>query len=550
MTPPELRPIAVLLVEDNAGDAGLIQAQLQDPHHGSFALERVNSLAAALERLGQGAVDVVLLDLGLPDSQGPATFAAARRQAPEVPIIILTGFGDESLGIRIVREGAQDYLVKGEVDGNVLRRAIRYAIERQRADSEIRSLNETLERRVEERTSQIEAVNAELSRRERELQDHLDAMSTLTAKVAPDGTILLVNRIAREASGMPLEALLQTKFVDSSWWAHDRAVRQRVGEAFRRAGGGTPVSYEEKVRAFGRVLTIMFSLVPITGADGAVAYVVAEGRDITRRVEVEEALHAANRELEAFTYSVSHDLRAPLRHIDGFSRMLAESMGDDLDPEARHSLTRIQEGTQQMGLLVDDLLGLARVGQQDPEIRETALTPVVLGVIADLGPEAAGRNVQWRVGELPKASCDRGLMRIVFTNLLSNALKYTRPRAHATIEVGCSSRDGRPVSFVRDNGVGFNMKYADKLFGVFQRLHGAAEFEGTGVGLATVQRIVHKHGGDIWADAAPGSGATFSFVLGTEAELGGAVTQTIERTTPPSTRSAAPVVAEASALQT
>jgi light-regulated signal transduction histidine kinase (bacteriophytochrome) len=172
---------------------------------------------------------------------------------------------------------------------------------------------------------------------------------------------------------------------------------------------------------------------------------------------------------------------------------------------------------------VDDLLRLARVGQLDPQTRETALTPVVLGVIADLGPEAAGRDVQWRVGELPTAICDPGLMRIVFTNLLTNALKYTRPRAQAAIEVGCSSRNGRPVIFVRDNGVGFNMKYAGKLFGVFQRLHGAADFEGTGVGLATVRRIVHKHGGDIWADAAPDAGATFSFVLGTEAGPAGGV---------------------------
>jgi PAS domain S-box-containing protein len=521
MSPSEPGPIAVLLVEDNPDDAHLIQALLEEPPLGGFTLERVEGLALALARLGQAAVDVVLLDLGLPDSQGPASFAAARRLAPEVPIIILTGFGDESLAIRMVRDGAQDYLVKSEVDGNVLRRAIRYAIERHRSDSEIRRLNETLERRVVERTSQIEAVNAELSRRERELQEYLDAMSTLSAKVAPDGTILLVNRIAREASGMPLEVLLRTKFVDSAWWAHNRAVRQRVGEAFCRAVGGTPASYEEKIRAFGRDLTIMFSLVPITGADGAVAYIVAEGRDITRRVEVEEALQAANRELEAFTYSVSHDLRAPLRHIDGFSRILAESMSDDRNPQARHYLTRIQEGTQHMGHLVDDLLGLARVGQQDLQIRETALTPVVLEVIADLGPEAGSRDVQWQVGDLPKATCDRGLMRIVFTNLLSNALKYTRPRARAAIEVGCSSHNGRPVIFVRDNGVGFNMKYADKLFGVFQRLHSAAEFEGTGVGLATVQRIVHKHGGDIWADAAPDAGATFSFVLGTEAELAG-----------------------------
>jgi light-regulated signal transduction histidine kinase (bacteriophytochrome) len=262
------------------------------------------------------------------------------------------------------------------------------------------------------------------------------------------------------------------------------------------------------------VMTIMFSLVPITGADGTLAYIVAEGRDITRRVEVEEALQSANRELEAFTYSVSHDLRAPLRQIDGFSRILCESLWDDLDDKARHYLTRIQEGTQYMGRLVDDLLALARLGQQSPRARETAHTPIVLDVIAELGPDTADRKVEWLVGELPTAVCDPGLMRIVFTKLASNALKYTRPRARATVEIGCISHDGKPTLFVRDNGVGFNMKYADKLFGVFQRLHRSEEFEGTGVGLATVQRIVHKHGGEIWADAAPDAGATFYFTLG------------------------------------
>jgi PAS domain S-box-containing protein len=523
MTDPEPRTLSVLLVEDNAGDARLIAELLRLPAD-EFRLEHVERLAPALERLGQGGVDVVLLDLGLPDSQGRATFAAVRHAAPTVPVIILTGLWDEALATRMVRAGAQDYLAKGEVDGNLLRRAIRYAFERHRADVQIRRQNETLEGRVVERTSQLEAANAELRRRERELQEYLDAMSTLSAKIAPDGRILLVNRIALQASGLPLDELLGTSFLDGEWWSYDPRVQQRVRDAFCRALAGTTVSYEEKLRAFGRVMTIMFSLVPITGADGTLAYVVAEGRDITRRVEVEEALQLANRELEAFTYSVSHDLRAPLRQIDGFSRILSESLWYDLDDKARHYLTRIQEGTKHMGRLVDDLLGLARLGQQSPRARETALTPIVLDVIAGLGPDAADREVEWRVGELPTTVCDPGLMRIVFTNLASNALKYTRPRSRATVEIGCTSHEGRPALFVRDNGVGFNMKYADKLFGVFQRLHRSEEFEGTGVGLATVQRIVHKHGGEIWADAAPDAGATFYFTLGSVAE-----TATVER---------------------
>jgi signal transduction histidine kinase len=216
-------------------------------------------------------------------------------------------------------------------------------------------------------------------------------------------------------------------------------------------------------------------------------------------------LEAANRELEAFTYSVSH----------------AEEYGSTLPPEAQHHLERIQQGTRRMGLLVDDLLNLARVGRRDLGLRVAGLKPLVDETIAELAPECAGRQIEWKVGDLPFVECDAGLMRQVFQNLVSNALKFTRPRSQAVIEIGRTDREGLPVIFVRDNGIGFSMKYADKLFGVFQRLHRPEDFEGTGVGLATVQRIIQMHGGRIWAEAEQDQGATFFFTLGTsgKAEL-------------------------------
>jgi PAS domain S-box-containing protein len=225
-------------------------------------------------------------------------------------------------------------------------------------------------------------------------------------------------------------------------------------------------------------------------------------------------LAASVKELEAFTYSVSHDLRAPLRHISGFSKMLAEEFGSSLPPDAQHHVERIQEGTRRMGVLVDDLLNLARVGRRDLSLRVSGLKSIVDEVTSELVPECGERQIEWKISELPFVECDPGLMKQVFQNLLSNAVKFTRPRSHAVIEVGLNNERGIPAVFVRDNGVGFSMKYADKLFGVFQRLHRVEDFEGTGVGLATVQRIVQKHGGRIWADAELDKGATFYFTLG------------------------------------
>jgi light-regulated signal transduction histidine kinase (bacteriophytochrome) len=193
-----------------------------------------------------------------------------------------------------------------------------------------------------------------------------------------------------------------------------------------------------------------------------------------------------------------------------------ESYASQLEPQAKTFLQRIGEGTQQMGRLIDDLLSLARIGRQEPRLQTTGLSSLVQEVLRDLKPETEGRDIQWQVGDLPFVDCDPGLMKQVFYNLLSNAAKYSRPRKPAVIDVGQMSVEGQVVNFVRDNGVGFNMKYANKLFGVFQRLHRKEDFEGTGVGLATVQRIIHKHGGRIWAEAEIDKGAAFFFSLASQ----------------------------------
>jgi PAS domain S-box-containing protein len=276
---------------------------------------------------------------------------------------------------------------------------------------------------------------------------------------------------------------------------------------------------------------------PLKDKNGAVRGGVVAFRDITQRKADEreirtlneelearvaqrtEQLEVANRELEAFTYSVSHDLRAPLRHIGGFSKILIEDFSSGMEPEAQRHLQRIEEGTRHMGLLIDELLNLARVGLHPLKLQDTSLNVVIDQVISLLQPEVEGRDISWKIATLPTANCDSMLLQQVFQNLIANALKFTRPRERGVIEIGHLQENGQIVIFIRDNGVGFNMKYNDKLFGVFQRLHRTEDFEGTGIGLATVQRIIHKHGGRIWAEAELDKSATFFFTLGAMATL-------------------------------
>jgi K+-sensing histidine kinase KdpD len=225
-------------------------------------------------------------------------------------------------------------------------------------------------------------------------------------------------------------------------------------------------------------------------------------------------LEASNKELESFAYSVSHDLRAPLRHSIGYSELLQKHASSSLDDKSRRYIQTIIEASRRMGNLIDDLLSFSRIGRADTKKTLVSLDQLVKDAVTEIGQETKGRDIAWKINPLPPCYGDRSMLKLVIANLVANAVKFTRMRAQAEIEIGCVDRDQNEIEvFVRDNGAGFDMQHANKLFGVFQRLHLSEEFEGTGIGLATVQRIIHRHGGKVRADGAVDRGATFYFAL-------------------------------------
>ena len=360
----------------------------------------------------------------------------------------------------------------------------------------------------------------------------LDAAPDAMVIVDRAGRIALVNAAAERLFGYPREELVGASVEQliperlraahpahrEAYFAHPRT--RMMGQP--GLAGADSISLELYCRRQdGTEFPAEISLSPLELEEGTLA--ITAIRDITGRKQTEQALRqakavadAANRELESFSYSVAHDLRAPLRAITGFSEILLDDYKDRLDDRGQQYLSRIGAAAQRMSSLIESLLALSRVTRAEAHAEPVDLSQLARAVVAQLQESQPDRRVDVVIGDLPQVIGDRQLIRVLLENLLGNAWKFTGKRDGARIELGCApGEDGAPVYLVRDNGAGFDMKHAPKLFTPFQRLHTATQFQGTGIGLATVHRIVQRHGGRIWAEAAVDQGATFYFTLPT-----------------------------------
>jgi two-component system sensor histidine kinase/response regulator len=455
---------AILIAEDSATQAEKLSHYLSTRGHGvTVARNGKEALAAALE----SKPAMIITDVVMPEMDGYSLCRQIKASPTlrDVPVVLLTSLSRPQDIVKGLECGADSFIRKPYEERYLLSRVDYILTNRELRRTERLQVGVQLQF-----GGQAHFITAEK-------QQILDLLiSTYEGSIQINEELKLKQRELQQANGA-LEARVAERTVELA-----------------RANQQLKTELEERKRAEEEVERL--------------------NEDLERRVVERTAqLAAANEELGAFSYSISHDLQAPLRHISGFTHTLMEDYSSQLEPEAKRQLTRIQEGAGKMARMINDILNLSRLDRHEMVLSMTSLDSVVENAVIDLKSESAGREIEWRIGSLPSFDCDPGLMQQVFANLLSNAVKYTRRRERAVIEIGQMTVNDQVAIYVRDNGAGFDSKYAAKLFGAFQRLHSADEFEGTGVGLATVQRVIRKHGGRIWAEAEAGKGATFYFTL-------------------------------------
>lgn len=533
----EVAPLDVLLIEDNPIDVRLLRDELREAGAAGFRVTHAAGLAQALACLEERHFDVVLTDLSVPDSFGLATLEAVLGRAGDTPVVVLTGSEEDRSGLAAVQLGAQDYLVKGETGGEMMLRSLLYAIERKQTEVALRQTNEQLAERVRKQIGrynealQLETleryrIEAALRESERRFRSAFEQAAVGMAHLSVDGQFLRVNLKLCETLGHSEGEMLATTLAELTEAGErdlDQPQRRRLLD-----GAIQNYSLERGMRRKdGRALRMRqtFSLVRSDRGEPrylAVVFESAAGQGAVEECErrlgaVRNELEAAHAELDALSYSVSHDLRAPLRAVIGFTRILVRDHASRLDDEARQYLGLVNESAQRLDQLIRDILAYSRIGRQPLAIQRVDAASLMRECLRQLQPLHEGREVEFLVGELPECAADPQLLKELFLALIGNAIKFSRHRQPARVEIAAEQAAGEMRFMVRDNGIGFDMRYAHKLFGVFQRLHRADEYEGTGIGLAIAQRIVQRHGGRIWADAVPDAGAAFCFALPADA---------------------------------
>ncbi len=365
-------------------------------------------------------------------------------------------------------------------------------------------------------------VQNELVRERNFIKTILETADVLVIVINLSGKIIIFNRACQKCTGYTVEDIQQIPFWDILFLPEDK---KEIRTFIENAHKDFPREYEKYLvtkNGLQRLIHWLNSMV--INRQGDIDFIICTGIDITGRKQTEEELcryrdhleelvQERTKELEAFAYSVSHDLRAPLRHINGFIDLLKNNTGTTLDEKGRYYMNFISNAATKMGFLIDDLLSFSRLGRQTMNLKPVELGEIVSETIKSLNPDISEKNIEWNISTLPEVYADASMLHVVLSNLVSNAVKFSRTRKQTRIEIGSHSREKEIVVFIRDNGIGFNQEYADNLFGVFQRLHRADEYEGTGVGLAIAQRIINRHNGEIWAEGEMDSGATFYFSL-------------------------------------
>lgn len=380
----------------------------------------------------------------------------------------------------------------------------------------------------------MKCIEDALRRSEEDYRTLVQSANSIILRFTPDGFLTFINQFGQDFFGYSWDEIYGKNIIGTivpEWDSKGTNLRERIldlsihPDLYR-------ITENENTTKFGRRVWIAWTNKPLYDAKGRVMEILSIGNDITpvkiveeelrrlnemleqRVVERTKDLAEANRELEAFSYSVSHDLRAPLRAIDGFAAMLLTGYADQIPPEGRQYLERIHQNIQVMSQLINAILNFSRMSRQPLVTQRVFPLQLVKEALTELSDLQQGRTIEIVTGELPPVEGDPALLRQVYVNLLSNAIKFTRDRENARIEIGSQQSHGRTVFFVKDNGVGFDMRYVNKIFGVFQRLHNPSEYEGTGIGLAIAQRIIERHGGKIWVDSREGEGTTFYFTIG------------------------------------